>query len=130
MAARAPRAGRLVGADPAAGRRGPRREVPLMKLRPYRWPSLVRPDLERLEQRALMNVDFRLAFSIAGAASYTTVRSVAADAAGNLYTAGQFYGTAGFGGTGPSSTMTPQGRSDGFLAKYSPQGRLAWVLDA
>ncbi|HEV3167097.1 MAG TPA: FG-GAP-like repeat-containing protein [Isosphaeraceae bacterium] len=101
-----------------------------MRLRRCRLSSRFRPDLQNLEARTLLSLDFKLAFTIAGAGSYTTLSSVAADAAGDIYTAGQFQGKAEFGGTGPSSTLTPQGRADGFLAKYAPSGKLIWALDA
>ena len=45
------------------------------------------------------------------------------DAAGNLYTAGFFDGTATFGSTPVSSA----GSFDGYLAKYTPAGQVAWV---
>jgi Domain of unknown function DUF11 len=41
----------------------------------------------------------------------------------NLYVAGQFSGTATFGGT----TLTSAGGLDIFLAKYSPSGSLLWI---
>ena len=41
----------------------------------------------------------------------------------SLYVAGQFSGTATFGGT----TVTATGAFDIFLAKYSPSGSLLWI---
>jgi hypothetical protein len=45
------------------------------------------------------------------------------DTAGNLYEAGTFLTPALVGGT----TLTSQGSLDGYLAKYTPMGTLAWV---
>ncbi|UOQ71418.1 SBBP repeat-containing protein [Hymenobacter cellulosilyticus] len=47
----------------------------------------------------------------------------AVDAAGNTYEAGTFSGTTTVAGT----TLTSQGDYDGYLAKYTPTGTLAWV---
>jgi len=50
----------------------------------------------------------------------------AVDAAGNVYMAGYFRGTATFG----TSTLTSRGDYDVYLAKYSSQGQLLWISQA
>src|SRR5262249_5822938 len=45
------------------------------------------------------------------------------DASGNLYTAGQFAGTAKFG----SLSLTSVGAQDGFVAKFNGSGTFLWV---
>jgi hypothetical protein len=49
--------------------------------------------------------------------------SLPIDGAGNSYLAGRFTGTTVIGGT----TLVSQGYDDGFLAKFTPTGSLAWV---
>jgi gliding motility-associated-like protein len=51
---------------------------------------------------------------------------VATDAAGNVYNAGIFWGTAQFAGT----TLVSQGEEDLYVTKYSPQGALLWIRQA
>lgn len=46
------------------------------------------------------------------------------DAAGNLYVAGIFTGTTLVGGT----VLTSQGGNDGYVAKFTPTGGLAWMV--
>src|SRR5690349_597478 len=48
------------------------------------------------------------------------------DQSGNVYVAGEFRGTAIFGGT----TYNAEGLSDMFVAKYSPSGALVYVRTA
>src|SRR5439155_7594573 len=52
--------------------------------------------------------------------------AVAIDTSDNVYTTGQFSGTAVFGWTNLSS----RGQADIFVAKYSPAGELLWVVQA
>ena len=53
---------------------------------------------------------------------------IAADASGNVYVSGYFTGVATWdGGANPDVTITTRSDFDGFLAKYSPIGDLAWV---
>lgn len=59
----------------------------------------------------------------AGGPGTDTLQEGAVDAAGNLYVAGFFEGTATFGNTPVASA----GSFDGYLAKYTPAGQLAWV---
>ncbi len=50
-------------------------------------------------------------------------RSVALDAAGNVYVAGEFEGTAEFG----LVTLTSAGKADGFVTKIDPNGTILWA---
>ncbi|MCB2408779.1 SBBP repeat-containing protein [Hymenobacter lucidus] len=52
-----------------------------------------------------------------------TPGATAVDAAGNIYLAGQFSGSISLGGT----TLTSTGDADGYLAKLTPSGTLAWI---
>jgi gliding motility-associated-like protein len=52
--------------------------------------------------------------------------SIKADAAGNSYITGFYYGTAYFG----STTITSNGLQDVFIAKYNTSGVLQWVTSA
>jgi hypothetical protein len=58
-----------------------------------------------------------------GGASPDTGSAVAVDAAGNIYTAGTFIGTATFG----TNTLTSAGLGDIFLMKTASDGALQWV---
>jgi hypothetical protein len=58
-----------------------------------------------------------------GGTSIDFANGAAADASGNLYVAGSFYGPATFG----SVTLPATGSQDGCLIKYSPQGTVQWV---
>jgi hypothetical protein len=51
------------------------------------------------------------------------VQGLSTDAAGNIYAAGGFNGTADFSGT----SLTSAGATDAFIAKYSAAGALVWV---
>lgn len=64
-----------------------------------------------------------------GTTSWSCVgRALAVDEAGNVWTAGRFYGTADFGGTNVTAfNFSP---TDAFLAKYSRDGQLLWVTRA
>nr|WP_236649890.1 SdrD B-like domain-containing protein [Rhodopirellula sp. SM50] len=63
----------------------------------------------------------------AGGSSSDYGRSVATDAAGNLYVTGSFSGTADFApGTG-TINLTSEVGSDAFVAKYSAAGALVWA---
>ncbi len=61
-----------------------------------------------------------------GGPNYDRGDLVATDAAGNVYNAGVFWGTAQFAGT----TLVSQGELDLYVAKYSPQGTLLWIRQA
>jgi hypothetical protein len=58
-----------------------------------------------------------------GGTSWDEPTHLAVDGAGNVLMAGQFAGTADFGG----AALTSAGSFDGFLAKYSGTGALAWA---
>ena len=62
----------------------------------------------------------------AGGAGSDRGLSIKADAAGNSYITGYFYGTATFGG----QTVTSAGIQDVFIAKYNTAGVLQWVKSA
>jgi len=54
--------------------------------------------------------------------------AVAVDARGNSYVTGRFADTATFGRGDPhQTTLTAFGAGDAFVAKYTPDGKLAWV---
>jgi hypothetical protein len=66
-------------------------------------------------------------FSVASAASGSTAHATATDANGNVFITGSFTGTVAFG----STTLTNQGNSDVFLAKYAPAtGTWVWAVRA
>src|SRR5207249_6957187 len=81
--------------------------------------------LERLAARVAPAGDLvnALAFGASNRSSLTA--AVAADAAGNYYLTGAYGGTVDFGGT----SLTAQINQDGFVAKYTSAGVLAWVDD-
>lgn len=60
-----------------------------------------------------------------GGLSTQASRAVAAAPDGSLFVAGYFEGDTAFS---PTLTLSSAGASDGFVAKYSPAGDLAWVL--
>lgn len=71
-------------------------------------------------------VDVDWAISAGGTGS-DLARNVAVDSSGNSYVVGVLKGNATFG-TGPSAvTLTLDGPTDGFVAKYAPDGTLAWA---
>jgi hypothetical protein len=59
----------------------------------------------------------------AGGKSYDWASSVALDSAGDCYVAGEFATNATFG----SKSLTSNGPSDGFVAKYASSGSVVWV---
>lgn len=63
-----------------------------------------------------------------GGADQDTGRGIAVDGEGNAYWTGYFYGTATFGEGEDAVTISSQGSSDGFVAKVSPDGSLAWIV--
>ena len=56
-------------------------------------------------------------------ASANDITGLAVDANGNILAAGVLNGSMDFEGT----TLTPRGKSDGFLAKYTATGKFLWV---
>jgi len=60
----------------------------------------------------------------------TVARSVAADASGNSYVTGTFYGSTTFGSGAGAVTVVSAGGSDAYLAKYDPDGELVWARRA
>jgi hypothetical protein len=53
-------------------------------------------------------------------------KGIGVDGSGNSYVAGRFQGTAIFG-SGPNETLTSNGGSDMFVARYDSNGTLVWV---
>ena len=62
----------------------------------------------------------------AGGVDQDTGDGVAVDFAGNAYLVGGFEGAGTFGG----ETLTSSGSSDGFIAKYDPDGNVLWARQA
>ncbi len=58
-----------------------------------------------------------------GGTGHEVVRGTAADASGNVYVVGRFYGDANFGGT----TLHNAGQDDAFLAKFASDGSPLWA---
>jgi hypothetical protein len=54
-------------------------------------------------------------------------RSIALDADGNIFLAGDFEQTSDFNVGGTATTLTSAGKSDIFLQKFDPAGNLVWV---
>ena len=80
-----------------------------------------RPRFDALEDRTVPAA-FRL-----GSTAFDTATSVAPDSAGNLFVSGTFKGTVDFDpGTGTTSLVST-GNDDGYLAKYTAAGGLAWA---
>ncbi len=63
----------------------------------------------------------------AGGAGSDRGLAVAADAAGNVYVAGEFQGPATFTSQTQVITLPGFGGEDAFVAKYAPDGQLLWV---
>lgn len=60
----------------------------------------------------------------AGGSTPDSGSSIAVDGAGNSYVAGEYRGTAGFGGT----TLSPEGVFDVFVAKLDGSGKFLWAV--
>jgi hypothetical protein len=61
-----------------------------------------------------------------GSTGNDVARGVAVDSAGDVFVAGNFAGTADFGG-GPTTAAGGSTDLDAFVAKYSPTGAFAWA---
>jgi dockerin type I repeat protein len=67
----------------------------------------------------------------AGGTDFDFGRGIAVDAAGNSVVTGSFGDKATFGEGNPNETvLTSVGRDDIFIAKYAPDGSLAWATQA
>src|ERR1700756_5471296 len=73
--------------------------------------------------RAGLAFDWVIQSSGSGTASG---QGIAADTNGNIYVAGSFRGTVGFG----STNLTSAGGSDIFVAKFDNSGNLQWIQQA
>ncbi len=82
--------------------------------------------IEPLEARiAPANLAFAM---VGGGAKVQAIQSIGVDAEGNSYVAGRFQGTVDFDpGPGIETRTAPAGNTDGFVAKYTGAGTLAWV---
>lgn len=54
------------------------------------------------------------------------IRSIDVDGTGNIYVSGTFGSPTDFDPSTTTSSMTPVGSFDGFVAKYTPTGNLSW----
>jgi len=92
--------------------------------KPRRWLGLVTLllGLAALAPGARADGDLVWATAMGGAGG-DEGRGIAVDAAGNVYTTGNFQGTADFG---PFS-LTSEGFNDTFVAKQAPDGTFLWV---
>lgn len=68
-----------------------------------------------------------LSVSTPGGAGSDIARAVKVDAAGNTYVVGRIDGSTTFGSGPDAVTLVPAGGTDGFLARYAPDGSLAWA---
>lgn len=81
--------------------------------------------IEPLENRIAPSVAY--AFGI-GNSQAESIQHIQIDASGNVYVSGLFQGTVDFDpGPGVSKATAPAGHIDGFIAKYTSAGLLAWV---
>ena len=71
--------------------------------------------------------DFRWAIR-AGGMEFDRGSAIALDAAGNVYVAGSFDGTAEFDAAGSGFTLPSVGPRDAFLASYDDSGNFRWAL--
>src|SRR5262249_33077772 len=102
----------------------PRRGAPIFRTRRnYR----VWNELEALEARALMAVDFQSAL---GLGASIRPLSVAVDSTGASYVTGNFQGPVDFDpGAGTTNLASNNDSRDLFVAKYSPTGALVWAFN-
>ncbi|HEU5118147.1 MAG TPA: SBBP repeat-containing protein, partial [Isosphaeraceae bacterium] len=82
--------------------------------------------IEALEERATPTGGFGYAFGLGGAGG-DTVNRVVADSLGNVYVAGSFSSTVDIDPGPEVFNLTNTGGTDGFLAKYAPDGSLVWA---
>ena len=83
--------------------------------------------VESLEGRELMAANFTSALGV-GAPSLTAA-AVAADAAGDTFTAGYFSGSINLNPNGGGASLTASGNRDIYVAEYNKAGALAWAKD-
>ncbi len=86
--------------------------------------------VERLERRELLTYDFSPVVELGNPPSTGTlmyVSAVAEDAAGDFVVAGSFSGTWNFNPKGSTFNVSSSGLTDGFVAKYAPDGTNIWM---
>lgn len=85
-----------------------------------------------LEGRDVPAVGLASALGLGSTAGASMANDVAADAAGNSYLTGHFYGTVDFDPTrthsGDADILTSAGEKDVYVAKYAPDGSLIWAV--
>ncbi|MEQ1906623.1 MAG: SBBP repeat-containing protein, partial [Pirellulaceae bacterium] len=81
---------------------------------------------ERLEDRLLLSGDFAFAEQLGGTGN-DGGRSIATDAAGNVYTTGFFGGTADFNPGAGTFNLTSAGGNDVFVSKVDSAGNFVWA---
>jgi hypothetical protein len=85
-----------------------------------------RLDGESLECRELLAADAGWGFGFGSSGNALALGS-AVDASGNVYVTGYFYNSVDVDPGAGATTLTSQGDSDGFLAKYSANRTLLWA---
>ena len=85
---------------------------------------LIDDDLPGGNQPPTTNAAFAFRF---GGPGSELIAGLATDAAGDVYVAGSFTGSADFDPGSGITAVASLGNSDGFLAKYSAPGNLVWV---
>ncbi len=85
-----------------------------------------------LEGREVPAVGLASALALGSDAGASLANDVAADAAGNSYLTGHFYGSVDFDPThthaGDVDILTSVGEKDAYVAKYAPDGSLIWAV--
>ena len=81
---------------------------------------------EQLEVRQLLTGDFEWAKRMGGT-SFEEGNAIAVDAAGNVYTTGDFYSTADFDPGAGAFNLTSAGASDIFVSKLDRAGNFVWA---
>jgi len=87
-----------------------------------------------LPARGNSSPDWTVAFRFGGGSGTNIGQAVKVDREGNSYATGAFSATAHFqvqptpSGSGTGRSLTSQGGTDSFLAKYGPSGTLQWLI--
>lgn len=87
--------------------------------------------VQQLEAREVPTTDLLSALGVGNATGPTQAVDMAVDAAGNNYVTGFFYDTVDFDpandSLGGADVLTSRGGGDIFVARYAPDGSLAWA---